>query len=448
MVNIHAQRQKSAAGDLDRQLLAAQKGFPVDPKAVEKTAKKAGLPLMKPEDMKGLLEKPADGAKPTINTQEPDQYKQAYNVAAIKDVGDRQKAETSHGIDGMIRTAVQNHALRGANETQVLQYTKNLMTLKDAALNGDPRALGKLSAAGELKIDVPTQVWQSYSPQQKNKYLEMSRGAETEAEKNGRIQAAATHLIDAGAFTSPEAAYQAAASLADGKGLTPEMKATMRPTSVQDLTKEVGIVDNLAAIGLSGPQIWDMARGANLTGISNYFPKNFTPIQQKMMSIRQQEANTGSANAQTERMGVTGFTDSSGQKIPGRLESEGKRTAIEQQEADARKLAAENTANRIQAAMKTAADKDFIATYTAMVDIKRAGGRVDPQVMNLMQEKLVEKGGGTYTIEDVKSWYNYIIGGSHKEMKVGIAPGSDTIPADSTTDDSTDPAASAAGRPQ
>lgn len=455
MVNIHAQRQKSAAGDLDRQLLAAQKGFPVDPKAIEKTAKKAGIPLMHPDDMKGLLEKPAQQgqtAKPSIDTQQPDQYTQAYNVKAISDVKDRQKVETNHAIDGMVRQAVTNHALRGANEQQVMEYTGQLMTKKQAALNGDSRALGQLAAAGEMKLDIPTNVWQGYSPKQKEQFLEMQRGAETESQKNGRMEAAAIHLIDVGAFNTPEAAYQAATALADGKGLTPEMRAQMRPTSMTDMTKEVGIADNLAGMGFSGDQIWNMARGANLTGISNYFPKGFTTLQQQQMAARKQQIGIEGMNAQTGRMEVTGYTDKSGKKVAGRLETEAARTDLQSQELDIRQTQAESTAKKIDMAMKTKEDKDFVAQYTALADIKRAGGRVDDDVMKLMEKKLVEKAGGQVTVEEVNNFFHFITGGTHPVLKMGVSPSSaqklmDQGDMDSGTDD-TDPASSGAGRPQ
>jgi hypothetical protein len=469
LANIGAARKNAAGADLDRQLLAAQKGFPVDPKAIQKSAKKAGIPLMSNEDMEGMMKQPQQGGQSQQGQpqqkqlQGPVSKNDPYNVKAITNVNDRQKMETNHAVDGMVRQAVTNAHLRGQDEQSVLNLTHQLMQLKTRALNGDPRALGQLSAAGELKIDIPTETWNSYNPKQKGQFLEMQRGAETEAQKNQRTQAAATHLIDAGSFTDPQSAYQAATVLADGGSMSPELQSKMRPTSLNDLVSEVGIAGKLADIGLTGNQITSTVRGANLTGIGNYFPTGFHTIQQQELAqkntelgIQKQQTGIEGANAQTSRMQVTGIDkkgpDGKITHTPGELENQAS-------EAQARMAAAQNVASRLNNLTKTQADRDFVAQYTALVDLKRSGGQVDPDVISLMEKKLVEKSGGSITVDQAKDFWNYVSfgylsSGTHPVMKVGMSPeaaqqtfgmGSSTS---TDTNDNTDPAAAAAGSPQ
>lgn len=464
MVNIHASRENAATSELNKMLTAAHAGFPVDPKVVEKTAKRAGIPLMKPQDMQGLLNPPKQ-ADPQQDQATPggkaapldpsgvqqDPHAQAYNVKAITDVKERQKVETNHAVDGIIRQAVTNHRLKGANDQQTLEYTHQLMADKSAALSGDPRALGRLAQAGEAKIDIPTATWVSYTPKQKDQYLEMSRGAEPEAQKHQRIDAAATHLIDQGAFDSPEAAYQAATSLADGKGLTPEMQAHMKPVSLSDMTKEVKIAGDLGDLGLSGSQIWSTARGANLTGLTNYFPKNFTTIQQQLMSVRKQEAGTSSFAAQTQRMDVTGYTDKdTGKKIPGKLQTEADTAPIRAQAAkDEADFRMKTLAQRLDMETKTVEQKNSLDQYKALVDLKRAkgSGAVSDAVMQAAEKDVAGKFG--VKLVEVNNLMHFLTGGQHLEAAPG-QPSTDSMIPDMAppTSGDQDPAAAAAGGPQ
>jgi hypothetical protein len=469
MINIKQAQKNHAASQLDQQLRAAHAGFPIDPKAVEKTAKKAGLPLPTDEGtLKGMTQPqgeqntptPGHGTQPQGGKQE-DPNTQAFNPSAIKDVKERQKAETGLAVDGMIRQAVTNAQLRGHNQQQILEYTGHLQQLKDQALSGDPRALGQLATAGQLKMDVPTAVWQGYSPQQKAQYLEVQRGGETDSEKFGRVQAAATNLLSQGYATDPQTAYQAAAALADGKGLPADVAAKIRPTSLMDLTKEVDIADKFAEMGFSGDQIAGMARGAGMTGFANYLPKGMVTLQQQMMGVRQTEAKASmtsagasAMNAQTGRIDAQGYTDKSGKKIPGRLETEANRVEAEKGESQARMLAAQNTAARIEKAMKTDADKAFLANFTAMVDLARAGKtKIDPGLYNYMEQQLVSRTGGEVSIEDSRSFMNYLTFGAFgTSQKMVVAPkkaGEPTTTTEPIPDDqSADPAAAAAGVPQ
>lgn len=467
LVNIHNSRKNAAVGQLNQMLTAAHSGFPIDPKAVEKTAKRAGLPLMHPDDMKGLQESeqqqsPSPGpAKNELgdsmpSAKQPDPYTQAYNVKAITDVKERQKVETNHAVDGMIRTAVTNHQLQGNNEQATLKYTGQLLELKQAALNGDARSLGKLAQAGEVKIDIPTAVWTSYDPTQKYKYLEMSRGAETEAQRNLRIQTAATHLIDQGSFDSPEAAYQAATTLADGKGLTPEEQAHMKPVSLGDMAKEVKIVGDLGDIGFSGNQIWSMARGAGLVGMASYFPKNFTPIQQKLLAVKQQAVGVEAMNARTSRMSVVGFTDAEGKKIPGRLETEAATAPMRAEtEREMAQFRMQTLAQELDLKAKTAEQKNSLDQYKALVDLKRAKGTgaVSDAVMMAAEKDVASKFG--VKLVEVNNLMHFLTGGTHLESAPG---GADFAPATSpevpmtsspgVPDTSEDPATAGAGRPQ
>jgi hypothetical protein len=464
MVNIHTSRENAATSELNKMLTAAHAGFPVDPNAVTKTAKKAGIPLMKPQDMHGLLNPPPEAGQPAGGSQSQtpaapkknelgdtinDPHAAAYNVKAITDVKQRQKVETNHSIDGMIRQAVTNHQLQGANEQQTLEYTHSLMQKKQAALNGDPRALGQLAASGNVSIDVPTNVWMAYNPKQREQYLEMTRGAESDASKAARVQSAATHLVDQGAFDTPEAAYQAAASLADGKGVPAELKSHMRPTSLVDLTKQVDVAGKMADIGLSGSQLWEAAQGANLTGIANYFPKNFTTIQQQMMaqknkglSIEQQRVGVEGENARTSRMQVTGY-DKDGKHISGSLENQ-------QTEYQARLLSAQNTAARIDHALTVTKNTELRDEFTALVNLSRSKNKVDPELMNFMETRLVKAAGGSVTPTEVKSWFGFVT-----TPGIQINPPDDSSTQGSAAEkvlspdnDNTDPAAAAAGAPQ
>lgn len=472
LANYHQAQEQRGAQNLDRMLLAADKGFPVDPRAVTKAAKKAGIPLMNGEQARdmvqghqpqqqgksGAAQPPENDGTQSQKGSQPD----PYNVAAISDVKQRQKVETNHAVDGIIRQAVTNAKLRGSNDEQILKNTQDMLALKSQALAGDSKAYGKLLKLGEIKPDISAQAYNSFSPDQKQKFLGTLYGAESDASKAQRTTGVATHLMSEGYFSSPADAAKAAAVIAEGGTLPPDLQQKMRPTSLGDMVKEVGIAGTLFESGFTGGMVAQYARLGNLGGLANVLPTDFQSIQQQQIAlkkgdqkIQQQDANTSSTNAATSRMSVAGIdkknSDGTITHTKGTLE-------IQEDEAQARKLSAENIANRIQATAKTQSDKDFIASYNAMVDIKRAGGAVDPGMMNYMQERLVKQTGGEVTIDQAKDFWNYVTfgvySGTHPVMKIGASPegaaktfGVDPNAAD-TSDSTSDPATAGAGSPQ
>ena len=144
-------------------------------------------------------------------------------------------------------------------------------------------------------------------------------------------------------------------------------------------------------MGLSGAQIWDMARTSNLTGISNALPKNFQTTQQqiktqkdKQLQIEQASVNVAATNATTERMRTTGYTDASGKHVAGQLETSAATEAVRAQaEADQWKFKNEQLAEELKFKAKTEQQKNTLNQYQVLVDLKRAKGpnAVDPALM-------------------------------------------------------------------
>jgi hypothetical protein len=457
MINIKTNRQNAAVSELNQQLTAAHAGFPVNSDSMIKTAKRAGIDISsKLPDLLAQKQTNAGGGaageidkteragpqasggsvsmsslgpggsaaldpkdkKQTGNVEDP--HAAAYAVDKIVDVKERQKKQTELAVDGIVRQAVTNHRLRGASDQATLEYTSTLMGLKTEALSGDPRALGKLAQSGNMSIDVPTNVFMSYTPQQKSQYLEMTRGAETDAQKASRIQGAQLHLLDSKAFTDPEAAFQAATLLADGKSLTPEIQAKMRPTSLSDMMDEVKIAHDLGDQGFTGEQVWSMARGMGLTGVSNYMPKNFQTTQQQIMAQKNRQLGIDEKSvgvqgyaAQTQRMDVTGYTGEDGKHVQGRLESEGQRA---QAEADKWALESKQFGERLEHQVKTEDQKVALTQYQALVDLRRAkgSGTISDAVMQAAEKDVANRFG--VSLKSVNGFTHFITGATHLEV--------------------------------
>ena len=57
MVQMQESKKQMAGQNLEKMMKMAEAGFPIDPAAITKTAKQAGMPIMKGEDMKALVKR-------------------------------------------------------------------------------------------------------------------------------------------------------------------------------------------------------------------------------------------------------------------------------------------------------------------------------------------------------------------------------------------------------
>jgi hypothetical protein len=164
-----------------------------------------------------------------------------------------------------------------------------------------------------------------------------------------------------------------------------------------------------------------------LTGISNYYPKDFQTTQQainaqknKQLQIDQQSVGVAGFQAQTQRMDVTGYTDENKQHVQGRLE-----TSAEQAKAAREKweLESKQYGERLEKAARTEEQKAALTQYQALVDLRRAKGSaaISDVVMQAAEKDVASRFG--VTLKSVDGFTHWLTGATHLEVDTDAEPG-------------------------
>src|SRR5580765_1947114 len=211
IVAAHDQKKQNAAQEFDRLMKAVDMGLPVDPKQIEGTLKKSGIKLMQPDEMKAHLQARQSGATDKLLTGGQDTQQGVPNTTGpagtaslgMNQMGGGQQSPTA-AVAGAKQTQTQardsvlkgfvDHAmamakLKGETAENQIKLQAKLSDLHLRAANGDTEALGQMMAINEIPFNLQAQAWQKGTPEQKQKMMDVARGAETEAQRAQRKDA-------------------------------------------------------------------------------------------------------------------------------------------------------------------------------------------------------------------------------------------------------------------
>lgn len=433
--NYHKAKENAATVQVQKMTAAMSAGFPVDPKAMTKAFKNAGIPLMTGPDATALVDhgskaskgaaargdgpQAASGGQPTLNRrdggapfvsgtdpktgQPQDPHAAAFNLASIADVKARQKKETELSVDHIVRQAVTNHRLQGANDQQTLELTHNLLDLKAKSINGDMQAYGTLLRMGEIKgVDIPAQVFAGMNEKQKSAYIATQAGYESPQETTARVSQSAQAQLTQGRFDNLEDATAYVNAVNSGTPIPPELTAKEHAHTLSDLATSVGVLDTFAKMGYNGNSLIDIAQKYPVMGI-NSLPKGMQSIYLTEARNQTTEAGAAATNAQTGRTQTEGYNkkdpDGKPVHVQGTLEDEMSSQSIRAAEVKAQMM-------KVEAYMKGAENKEFLSGYAqTMLSARAKPGSIPQSVLDDWNKALVERAGGTITEEQVSTWF-------------------------------------------
>lgn len=444
IANYHAAKENQAVRDIQRMNEAMKAGFQPDPKAYTKAWKNAGVPLISGKDASAVQQHGQDGGQqsPTPPSQQgmqpagqEDPHAQAFNVKSITDVKQRQQKETELQVDGVIRQAVTNAHLKGANQQQVLEQTQQMLDLKGKALKGDMNALGTMYRMGEIKgVDIPAQVYNGYTDAQKAQYGNLQLGYEAPAAKAQRIASSAQAQVTEGRFTNLEDATKYVTAVESGGPVPKDIadKAVLHPLS--DMVKGAESMDVFAHMGYSGDQLVQMANkfstmgmAALPAGLQSIYQENAKTAQMNAQSGRI-EAGAAASRAGTDKESVEGFnrTGASGKQehVQGTLESTMSEQEVQRSEQRVQMA-------KVEAVMHNTEDKEFLSGFAqTMISNRAKPGSIPKSVVDDYMDELVKRSGGVVTKEEISHWYksnetisNYAWPGGQQPTAGSTAPG-------------------------
>jgi hypothetical protein len=317
IVAAHDQKKQNAAQEFDRLMKAVDMGLPVDPKQIEGTLKKSGIKLMQPDEMKAHLQarqsgaadnllKPqtgatgptgvAAGAQPNGGTQNQ------TPTGAVAGAKQTQKQAQQGLIAGLVQHRLQMAKMKGETEENQLKLQNTLSDLHNKALNGDAEALGKLMAHNDIPFNLQAQAWQKGTPEQKQKMMDVARGAETEAQMAARKDAIYGQLMSDGRFKDPSMGMKAAEIIVKGGELPTEVRNSMVPNTMSDLVKESQLSNQLIEMGVPADQVGTIAANAQKVGLANALPTGMKPLATRQVEAAEMRTGVEVARFKAEEM--------------------------------------------------------------------------------------------------------------------------------------------------
>lgn len=401
IVAAHDQKKQNAAQEFDRLMKAVDMGLPVDPKQIEGTLKKSGIKLMQPDEMKAHLQakqsgaadnllKPqtgatgatgvAAGAVPNGGTQGTQQTP----VGAVGGAKQNQKQAQQSLLAGLVQHRLQMAKMKGETEENQLKLQASLSDLHNKALNGDTEALGKLMAHNDIPFNLQSQAWQKGTPEQKQKMMDVARGAETDAQKASRKDAIYGQLMSDGKFKDPAMGMKAAEIIANGGELPTEVRNSMVPNTMTDLVKESQLGNQLIEMGVPPEQVGTIAANAQKVGLANALPTGMKPLATRQIEMGE------------------------------------KRNQIEVARFKAEEMHYQAMAAGMDAKMKLEEKQGDLALFKSMAEMKKAGMSIPDDMVSAAQTKAMRALGWTET--ETKGFWNYITGGLIPTTNRGFRP--------------------------
>lgn len=413
LVNAEMMKKQQAGESLTKQIALVQAGFPIDPNAIRKTAKAAGFPIMKPDDMAAHVQSAAQGGGPSTSgtnasQKPPDPTQIKPNLpgvtpptggprSPVSNVGQAKTQEQMRGdaLDQWVAHAQKIAQMKGMTEQAKLENDLTLTQLKSDALKGNNEALGKLFRMGEIPFDIKREQWLAMNPDQQRQALNIAAGAESPAEFNQRRDRIAENLVSSGKFKDPQDAFAAADTLAKGQGIPASLQAKETPFTFKEMTEAAQFMNQLAELGVPPDQLAARAEAARTGGFSAAFPAGvkLTPLSVQEMELRQKQLGL-----EQEKIGI-----------------EGKRLGLEAGRMEIEVARYNAMAAKLDLEAKNEKVKADAEQFKALVDIKKAGGKVDDTIMQAAQEKVAQHLG--VDVKQVNDFFHFLTGGTHPEFK-------------------------------
>lgn len=397
MVQMNEQKKVHAAQDLDRMLNMVQGGFPIDPSAIVKAAKKAGTPIMKPEDMKAAVTPPSptqtagQGVAKT-GAGATGQPGPAQAVQGITKGQDNLQQFKNNALQFWYDNAMNMAQKKGVRDQALMEYSTKVADLKNRAVDGDNVAMGRLMNLNEIPFKIDQAMWNAMSDKQKTGMMDVAAGRETEKEFNARKDALAESLITSGKISDPELAQRAGDALAHGNPLPPDVRAGMKPFTFKDLTQEAALSNQLIELGVPPEKIASVSQAAMLGGLQNALPTGLKPLALQTIQIHQKELEV-----QAGRLGVEAYEAKTGRE----------RMVAEEAHWQA-------MASKLDAEAQTAKQKAAYEQFLSLVQLKKSGAKIDDAIYNAAQSKLGEAFG--VEAKETNNFFHWLTGGTHLEF--------------------------------
>lgn len=396
IVAAHEQKKQNAAQEFDRLMKAVDMGLPVDPKQIEGTLKKSGIKLMQPDEMKAHLQakqsgaaddllKPA-GTGPTdvAAGAAPNGGTQKDPTAAVAGAKQTQQQAKESVLSGLVKHRLEVAKMKGETEENQMKLQNTLSDLHNKALNGDAEALGKLMAHNDIPFNLQSQAWQKGTPEQKQKMMDVARGAETDAQKASRKDAIYGQLMSDGKFKDPAMGMKAAEIIANGGELPTEVRNSMVPNTMTDLVKESQLGSQLIEMGVPPEQVGSIAANAQKVGLANALPTGMKPLATRQIEMGE------------------------------------KRNLIEIARFKAEEMHYQAMAAGMDAKMKLEAAQGDLALFKSLAEMKKAGINIPEDMVSAAQTKAMRAMGWTET--ETKGFWNHVTFGMIPTTNRGYRP--------------------------
>lgn len=406
LLALHQAKQNSAMSEMDKNLKAAEAGFPVDAMHIAKLAKKAGIHIdTSPEAIASFISErtgnttaghpnnqpggPGSKQPPSPNGHTPPPGGQGQPQ------GQQQPKMTKEQIRSAIATHWAQNAVaaaqkRGESTEKLAQLQTQVTDLKSQVLNGTPDqqrvATGKLMSINEIPFTMDKATWNAASPEQRGHIVDIAAGHETDAQLQARVTGMANGMLASGRYTDPQAAQQAASAIASGRPVPADVQAKQKPFTMTELTQQATQAADLIQIGVPPDRLKSVMDAAALGGLAHALPTGLNPYMLQQLNIQKEQLKV-----QQGELGV-----------------EQTRAQNEQKRYDADAL-------RADAAAHKAENQEFFQNFQAIVAMDKAQKGVVPKdVMNAYVAQLAERSG--LDVTEAKHWYQYITGGSYQEF--------------------------------
>lgn len=324
LMQMKAAKQATAQQKFGSMMEAMEKwGLPLDEAALRKTAKEAGMPLAKEQDMaayakvrnapmhggtgqgiSGVDPNHPEGAVQGPRTNLPGGAQaipktDTSPISTIKDaMNPEQQKKTMFGQ--LIKQVQSIGEARIKDASQLAQFKEQVDTLKNQYMQtGSMEAIGKLAALGEVKPDLEYEKWSKMSDKQRQDTLSIMAGAESTKDIAARSERIGEALFTSGKFSDPTLAYKAGDAIAHGGDIPAEIKAQMKPFTFKDLSEQGSMVESLIKLGVKPTDVGRVARNAQMVGLENALPTGIKPI-----ALQELELQKKQVGIEGERLGL------------------------------------------------------------------------------------------------------------------------------------------------
>jgi hypothetical protein len=407
LVSIHQHQQQQALTSLQGAIQLQGAGFPVDTKAIMKFAKKAKLPIeTNPENLKAWLASQMDakGGKDTSGgqaqgqqggggpAQAPDGASESHKMAI--DMANRLKAgqKVSPEEIASVRIKAMGEAMLKANNTaaateqQKAENGLQVESLKSQAMAGDKAAVGKLMAGGGIPFNFEQAKWNAASESQRADAMDVWAGHESKGEFAARATRIGDSLTTSGRVTDPAAAYKIGNIIASGGTVPAELQSKMKPYTFKELADSAGLMGDLVQLGVPPDRVGKVASAAMTGGLENALPTGMKPLAVQELALKRQEVGM-----------------------------EGTRTKIELARYEKEVASAERMDYLASLKAKSDEAKAALDSFKSLVEIKKAGGKVDEDIIRGASVKAANALG--MDAEEVNSTFHFLTGGTDIKFK-------------------------------